>query len=191
MRDKKIRGNFGFTLIEILVTMVICLVILAGVHSVLVTQMRISSLQENQVSMTQEMRGAISRMTAEFHRAGIRKNSPVATFNGISVATDKSVRLLSDLNMDGVISGSGEDIYYQYDPSSLVVQKNGQTFLGNVVDFGLVYTLSDGSVTSAPADLSDIRKIGLRIGIRTQTPGNDGVFRTMTFSSDIQLRNNS
>jgi prepilin-type N-terminal cleavage/methylation domain-containing protein len=191
MRDKKIRGNFGFTLIEILVTMVICLVILAGVHSVLVTQMRISSLQENQVSMTQEMRGAISRMTAEIHRAGIRSNSPVGKFNGISIATDKSIRLRSDLNMDGVFSGSGEDIYYQYDPSSSVVQKNGQTFLGNVVDFGLLYTLSDGSSTAAPADLSDIRKIGLRIGIRTQKPGNDGVFRTMTFSSDIQLRNNS
>jgi hypothetical protein len=93
--------------------------------------------------------------------------------------------------MDGVISGSDEDINYQYDPSSSVVQRNGETFLDNVVDFGLLYTLSDGSVTSAPADLSDIRKVGLRIGIRTQNPGNDGVFKTMTFSSDIQLRNNS
>jgi prepilin-type N-terminal cleavage/methylation domain-containing protein len=191
MRDKKIRGNFGFTLVEILVTMVICLVILAGVQSLLVAQIRISSLQENQASMTQEMRGAISRMTAEIHRAGIRKNSPAVPFNGILIATDKSVRLRSDLNMDGAFSGSGEDIYYQYDPSSLVVQKNGQTFLSNVIDFGLLYTLSDGSTTPAPADLSDIRKVGLRIGIRTQNPYNYGVFRTMTFSSDIQLRNNS
>lgn len=188
---EKIRENSGFTLIELLVTMVIFLVILAGVQTLLITQMRITSLQENLVSMTQEMRAAVSLMTTDIRLAGIRNNSPIVKFNGISAATDKSVHLISDLNMDGVISGSDEDINYQYDPSSSVVQRNGETFLGNVVDFGLLYTLSDGSVTSAPADLSDIRKVGFRIGLRTQNHDNHGVFRTMTFSSDIQLRNNS
>jgi prepilin-type N-terminal cleavage/methylation domain-containing protein len=187
----KIRGHLGFTILEILVTMAIFLVTLAGVGTLLTSQMGTNSLQENLASMTQEMRAGISLMTTDIRLAGIRNNSPIVKFNGISAATDKSVHLISDLNMDGVISGSDEDINYQYDPSNLVVQRNGDTFLDNVVDFGLLYTLSDGSVTSAPADLSDIRKVGLRIGIRTQNPDNYGVFRTLTFSSDIQLRNNS
>jgi type II secretory pathway pseudopilin PulG len=188
---EKIRDNLGFTVVEILVTMVVFLVVLAGVGSLLISQMRTNSLQENLVGTTQEMRAAISLMTTDIRLAGIRNNSPIVKFNGISAAADKSVHLISDLNMDGVISGDDEDITYQYDPSSSVVQRNNKPFLDNVIDFGLLYTLSDGSVTSAPADLSDIRKVGLRIGIRTQNPDNYGVFRTLTFSSDIQLRNNS
>jgi prepilin-type N-terminal cleavage/methylation domain-containing protein len=188
---EKIRENSGFTLIEILVTMAIFFGILAGVTSILILQMRCNSLQENLVSMTQELRAGISLMTTDIRLAGIRNNSPVVKFNGISEATDKIVHLISDLNMDGVISGRDEDIQYQYDPSRSVVLRNEQTLLGNVVDFGLLYTLSDGSITSAPVDLSDIRKVGLRISIRTQNPDNYGIFRTMTFSSDIQLRNNS
>ena len=188
---EKIRENSGFTLIETLVTMAIFLGILAGVTSVLILQMRSNSLQENLVSMTQELRAGISLMTTDIRLAGIRNNSPIVKFNGISAATDKTVHLISDLNMDGVISGSEEDIYYQYDPSSSIVQRNGQPFFDNVMDFGLSYTLSDGTVTPAPADLSDIRKVGLRIKIRTQNPDHYSGFRTMEFSSDIQLRNNS
>jgi len=188
---EKIRENFGFTIIEILATMTIFLIIFAGVTSVLIVQMRCNSLQENLVSMTREMRAGISLMTTDIRLAGIRNNSPIVKFNGISAATDKTVHLISDLNMDGVISGSNEDIQYQYDPSNSVVLRNGQPFFDNVMDFGLNYTLSDGTVTPSPADLSDIRKVGLRIKIRTQNYDNYGVFRTMEFSSDIQLRNNS
>ncbi len=187
----KIRGNSGFTLLEALVTMAIFLSVLAGVTSVLIVQMRCDSLQENLANMTQELRAGISVMTKDIHLAGIRNNSPIVKFNGISEATAKILHLISDLNMDGAISGSEEDIYYEYDPSSSIVLRNGQPFLDNVMDFGLNYTLSDGTVTSAPADLSDIREVGVRIKIRTQNPDNHGVFRTAEVSSDIQLRNNS
>lgn len=187
----KIRKNSGFTLLEVLVTLAIFVVILAGVTSILIVQMRIDSLQGSLVNMTQELRAGISLMTKDIRLAGVRSNSPVVKFNGISEATDKIVHLISDLNMDGAISGNNEDIYYKYDPSSSVVLRNGQPFLDNVMDFGLNYTLSDGTVTVTPPDLSDIRKVGLRIKIRTQNPDHYGVFRTTEFSSDIQLRNNS
>jgi hypothetical protein len=60
----------------------------------------------------------------------------------------------------------------------------------NIANLFLQYTLKNGTVTSAPANLADIRKITISITARTTHPDRGtGTYRSITLSSDIALRN--
>jgi len=83
------------------------------------------------------------------------------------------------------------------DPShpKLMRQVDGQTpqvFAEDIEDLQFIYTLADGSTTSAPADPDDIRVVEVQITARTarQDPDYPGDhYRRRTFSSRVQVRN--
>jgi hypothetical protein len=60
----------------------------------------------------------------------------------------------------------------------------------NVTNFSLQYTLKDGTVTSAPANPADIRKVTISVTARTtRRDQGTGTYRSITLSSNITLRN--
>lgn len=83
------------------------------------------------------------------------------------------------------------------DPShpKLMRQENDQmpqVFAEDIEDLQFVYTLADGSTTSAPANPDDIRTVAVRVMARTERkdpnyPGDQ--YRRRTFSSRVQVRN--
>ena len=63
----------------------------------------------------------------------------------------------------------------------------------NIQRLALMYTLADGTATSTPADLSQIRAIDVALMARTaqpdqQYPTNNG-YRTVTLTTTIWVRN--
>jgi prepilin-type N-terminal cleavage/methylation domain-containing protein len=183
----------GFTLIELLAGILISAILLAGLYSVFFSQQIAFSAQEQVAEMNQNIRAALDLMTREIRLAGYKTST--STFNGIATATSNSIRLLADLNQDGDTVDEDEDISYTYDAGALQICRSGMTppavpVADNVTNFSLQYTLKDGTVTSAPANPGDIRKVAISITARTTHPDQrTGMYRSITLSSNITLRN--
>ncbi len=183
----------GFTLIELLAGILVSAILLAGLYSVFFSQQMAFSAQEQVAEMNQNVRAALDLMTREIRLAGYKTST--STFNGIATATSNSIRILADLNQDGDTADDNEDISYTYDAAARQICRNGislpvEPVADNVTNLSLQYTLKNGTVTSAPANPADIRKVTISITARTTRPDQGtGTYRTITLSSDIALRN--
>ena len=179
----------GFTLIELLAGILISAIILAGLYSVFFSQQKAYSAQEQVAEMNQNIRAALDLMTREIRLAGYKTST--STFNGIATATSNSIQILADLNQDGDVADADENIIYTYNSGTMQICRNGVGLpvADNITSLSFQYTLKDGTVTSAPADLADIRKITVSITARTTHPDRSGSYRSITLSSDITPRN--
>jgi type IV pilus assembly protein PilW len=180
----------GFTLIELMAGILISAIILAGLYSVLFSQQKAFSAQEQVAEMNQNIRAALDLMTREIRLAGYKTST--STFDGIATATSESIRILADLNQDGDTADDNEDVSYTYNAGALQICRNGVGLpvADNITNLSLQYTLKDGTVTSAPANLADIRKVNISITARTSHPDQGtGMYRSITLTSDITPRN--
>ncbi len=179
--------NSGFSLVEVITTMFIGSIILAGIYAMAWNQKKAYVTQERIVESMQNARAALNFMAGEIRMVGFKDFGP--SFNGIQVAQQSSIRILADKDRNGSASGSLEDITYTYNPSTMKVLKNGQNFMNNVTNFSLTYTLADGTATNNPGDLTSIRKINVTIAIRSKDVDLNSNYKTATLTSDIVPRN--
>ena len=184
MREKN-----GFTLVELLAGILISAIILAGLYGVFFSQQKAYSAQEQVAEMNQNIRAALDLMTREIRLAGYKTST--STFNGIATATSGSIRILADLNQDGDTADDNEDITYTYNPEDLQICRNGVSLpiADNITSLSFLYTMEDGTVTSSPANLSNIRMIRISVAARTSFPDRSGAYRTITLSTDVTPRN--
>jgi len=180
----------GFTLIELMAGILISAIILAGLYSVFFSQQKAFSAQEQVAEMNQNLRAALDLMTREIRLAGYK--TWTSSFDGIATATSDSIRILADLNQDGDTADDNEDVSYTYNAGALQICRNGVGLpvADNITSLSLLYTLKDGTTTSAPANLADIRKVNISITARTTHPDQGtGMYRSITLTSDITPRN--
>lgn len=182
--------NAGFTLVELLAVMLISGFVLAAIYTIFISQDRAFRAQEQVAEMDQNIRAAMDLMTREVRLAGYKTST--ATFNGIATAQPSTIRILADINQDGIILGDTEDITYSYNAGTLQIWRNGASLpiAENITSLTFVYTLVDGTTTSTPGNLANIRKV--TISITAQTAYRDlgtGQYRTITLTSDVTPRN--
>lgn len=173
-------NNKGSSIIEMLIVMSIGLVIIGGVYEFNVSQGKAYSKHQDLVYSQESARLIMLRLSQDIRRAGLKQSG--AGLVGFAGADGESIRILSDLDLDGNTSGPGEDITYTYDPVSKTISKNGTVMYKSVSNLSFSYILSDGSITSTPSDLSQIR----RISITLQVQGRDN---TIDLYSDVTPRN--
>ncbi len=160
------KKNKGFTLVELMVSIVIAMVLLGGLFSFFVSQSRSYASNEVTVRTIQDSRRSVSTMVKDIRLAGYKTST--SSFCGVVQATDKLIQVISDLNQDGDTLDDGENITYSWNPGTEELTKNGTLFLGSVSSLVFQYTLQDDSVTSTPADLTQIRKITMSITVKSQ-----------------------
>ena len=189
-----VKEQKGFTLIELLVTLLISSLIMGSAYMVLISQAKAYGTQEKIVNVTENLRSAMEVMTRDIRLAGYKKAG--ATFTGRATAQKSSIRVLADLDQDGLLTSPEKDNTYTWDSTSLVIWKNTavNTLLENVTDLTITYTLVDGSTCGGSADftcsnLSNIRKINLSITSRASDPDMNGNYHSMTLTSDLTPRN--
>lgn len=190
--------NKGFTLVELLITMVISGVIMTSVYSAFKSQQDSYLSQEQVAEMQQNLRAGLYVMTEEVRMAGydVDKNGSKTGTAGISVANAAGITFtfVSDDdgtdndNADGDNNSStgadepGELKTIQY---RLYVDADGDTNLGRKVGAASIaavgenfeamefyYTLTDGTQTSTPttAQLSNISSLEVSILARAASP---------------------
>ena len=180
----------GFSMVELLLAIVTSLVFLGGIYSVFQSQQVAFSSQEQINEMNQNIRAVMDLMTREVRLAGYKTS--ISMFNGVATAQPSTIRLLADINQDGIILGDTEDVTYSYNASALQIWRNGVNLpiAENITNLTFVYTLVDGTTTSSPGDLASIRKVGISITARTKNPDpGTGQYRTITLTSDVTPRN--
>jgi prepilin-type N-terminal cleavage/methylation domain-containing protein len=107
----KIGGNDrGFSLVEVLVTLLLNVVVLGAIYTTMITSQRLYISEEEGIDMQQEARVAMDVMVRDIRRAG---NDPMQlAFTGgnafISTAKPNIIRLLADLPQDE--NGDGDNI---------------------------------------------------------------------------------
>jgi type IV pilus assembly protein PilW len=188
-----LRSTQGFTLVELLVTLVVSGVILAGISSTFYSQHTSYLNQEQVVSMQQNLRAAMYIMEREIRMAGHDPNGESGA--GIITPGSTSIRIAQDLTNDagtgipdGDVSDPGESITYALqdadgdgDTDLVRIDHNGagvQMIAEDIDALNFVYLNQNHAVTTVTAD---IRSVQISVVARTSQPvrgyANNTVFQ--------------
>jgi len=158
----------GFTLVEILIAIAMSSVVILAIHTTYTTQQKVNTAQAAVVEMQQNIRAGMTIMTSEVRMAGY---DPQKTGQyGITAATANSFSFTADTNDDGGPPGAGESYQYElYDSDgdglndALRRTPGGSALANGIYNLNFVYQLSDGTRTSTPAILTNIRSVQISI----------------------------
>ena len=175
----------GFTVLELIITLAVSLVVLGAVVSTFVIQNKHYHEQDQVVDMQENARGGMQMMVNDLMMAGY--NPAAIASVGIVSADSSSIQFTADLNGDGDVDDTNENVTYAYDDTNDQLTRKSTaadtaTPLSENID-SLTFTYYDnsGAVTSSP---SSIRKIEIEMTAKTK----DGD-RIKTLESDVKPRN--
>jgi len=191
MTISKLKNTAGFTLMEILVSMTIGLVVLAGVAGTFTAHTRQNNAEEQIVQMQQNVRAALDLMVHEIQMAGYKPAG--GTFNGIQTSTSTTLQIKLDLDASGDETvGSTDDISYAFDGLTGLITRtlnNGgssATLADNITAFTFTYLDANGAATTTN---TAVRRITINLTARTARPDpsftSNGGYRTYQLSADI------
>lgn len=191
----------GFTVVELLVTLLVTGVLMAGFIGLAGFQVATTRDQSAQVDLQQTVRDVAEMFAREVRRAGA--NPTCATgFSAVEFAASWMVRVKSDLNGNGLIDAAGdEDVTYQYFDGDLRRIANGSIeVLLDDVDWsdsqiryydqnGQLLTISQSQTYNglSSSNRAKVRRVEFVLDI-SQTASSGEVMRAQA-SSDINLRN--
>lgn len=171
---------------ELLVSMGLAMVVLAAVTNTFIAQSKFYNAQEQVNEMQQNARAVMDLMNREVKQAGWDPvGTAITTSNGIPYDTTK-LQLLSDLNGNGAIAGSDEDIEYTFDAPNLRIERktNGTTttMAENIESFTFEYLKADGTAATTTAEIRQVRVV-----IRARTSKRDPDFNQNNGHRTYQL----
>jgi type IV pilus assembly protein PilW len=190
------RSNQGFTLVELLVTLLVSGVVLAGISSTFYSQHTSYLNQEQMVSMQQNLRAAMYIMEREIRMAGHDPNGDSGA--GVVAAHSTSIRIAQDLTNDagtGIpdadVGDPGEDITYSLqdadgdgDTDLVRNDHNGagvQMIAEDIDALNFVYLNQSHAVTTL---LADIRAVQISVVARTGRPSR-GYVNNIAYHNQI------
>ena len=191
------RSEKGFTLVEIMVTLAIMAVVMAGVYLTFYSQQKSYTVQEQVAEMQQNLRGAMYLMSKEIKMAGCNPTGQAQA--GIVTAAADSISFTMDLwgkstddPPNGSISNPNENITYALadisgDQAMEIIRTDNNSGLGpqvvaeNIDSLNFVYLDSNGNVTT---DLLRIRSVQITVVAET-----DKADRQKRLTTHIKCRN--
>lgn len=205
MRRSLRQTTAGFSIIEILVVMVVTSIMVAGIVSFFGKQSKIL-VGQKMVADVQSL-GTIGffLIGRDIRRAGGNAEGYSGLTPGTAIpfgdCQQDRIQIYTDLNGDGDITDTGEDITYNYEDTDGDGVKDtikrydnnnpsGTIFIQNVTSFDLVYFMTSGTATYTPSPYSDIKRVQITIGITgdRNDPGT-GKAISRTFSIPAYLFN--
>lgn len=102
----------GYTLVELMLTVLISGLLSAAVYAAYVSQQRTYIAQEQVAEMQQNIRAALDTMIREIRMAGFDPTSTAGT--GITTALSGQIEFTQDLNADGDSNDDGEKIDFGF-----------------------------------------------------------------------------
>jgi prepilin-type N-terminal cleavage/methylation domain-containing protein len=182
-----LREEGGFTLPEMLVTIMLMLVVMSALYSIFDMSLRVFSFGNDKVEAVENARLGLEKMEREIRAAYPynRDSDPPPLFLAGGF-TSNSLTFGNDLNGNRATNDAGEQITYTLSGNSL--QRNSQPVVEYVKANGLTFQYLDksGNATTTETAISRVR-IKLDIEIDRGSLGK----RTQTLTTDVDLRNRS
>ena len=189
---KKINSSDGFTLVELIITMLLAGIISISIFSAYKAQQRSYIVQDQVTEMQQRIRAGLQIMVKELRMAGYNPNL-VAGLAGVTIADPEELQFTLVADDDGVdndgvfgIDQPNElrtvtfDIYdaaYTSGPNDLGRQVDGgkRAIIENIEELEFYYTLEDGTQTTDPTAVQheNIRSVQVSILVRADLPDEE------------------
>lgn len=200
MRDER-----GFTLVEVLVTMLMMLTVMFALYSIFDMSLRVFSFGNDKTEAVQNARLGLERMEREIRVAYPydKVNGDETLFPSYSSSTSGSITFGNDTNGNRSIVGdeASEEITYDVNGSTLERTVTGTSsqpvveFVEDVDGDGRALTFefldSDGDLCDSSnancSDESQIQVVSIKLEIDASSDGEG----TQTLTTDVALRNRS
>ena len=178
------------TVAELLAAVVMTAASMGAMYSMTIAQNQVFSAQDRAVEMDQTARTIMTMISQDLRMAGYNPVRGIS-FNGITY-DPVQLRIRADLNGNGVLTDTNEDITYSYDAANLRLLRtapNNLIVFQNIQAFTFSYLDSSGSPTTTSADIRQVMvRIKARAAYRDPTyPENNG-YRTLTLQSRVTPR---
>lgn len=192
----------GYTIIEAMVALAAGLLVAALILAFQRFQLFTLTHQAQQVDLQSTTRAVVDLFAREVRRTGLNATAAAC---GIAVARSGELRLQSDLDGDGGLTGSNEDVSYQWDSAGgslyRIDHNNGNrrdVLVGDVggLDFEIRYfsgtgaELVPGSGGLDAAGRTAVRRIRVELSVEDETldPTHPGTLRAEA-ATNIDIRN--
>lgn len=189
------RQNGGFTLVELMITMVISTIIGAALYATYILQQRSYTVQGQVTQMQQNVRAGVDFLTLDLRMAGYDPQAKIGNV-GITTATSTAIAFSADMDESGDLGTlavpAAESEYFgfglyvkdgiptlyrassQTTPLNVAVTPPGaQPLADHIENIEFNYVLASGAVTNAPTagQLPDIRSV--RVSMLARAPRQD------------------
>jgi type II secretory pathway pseudopilin PulG len=196
---RKVNSNEdGFSLVELILSLVITLIILGGAVAVYTASLRTRERESGRVDALNAAQAALSVMSREIGNAGFG----LANDNGLVLADcgEKKIRVRANINnVDGATTSPGEDLMYLYDTASLSVVRFDRNatlvdetsgIINRVSDVDFEYhNYNDDGTSSIGAPSTETAKITIKLKVILPDVPGQPTGRVEQVTSDVTLRN--
>lgn len=157
-------SDSGFTLTELLVSMVLAGVVMAGLYSAYLTQQRAYETTENVTRIQQNLRSAMYFLERDLRMAGFDpEDAGVFGFTDVNSGIQDSVRFTLDVDEDGALNGTTEYIAYKLEGNRLKRDPGTDVYQPVALDIsGVTFAFYDSSGTTTVNE-SSIRYVDITI----------------------------
>jgi type IV pilus assembly protein PilW len=193
-KSKRFRSHIakrpaGFTLVDILVGLALASVLMVAVISLFTTMGRSYTIQNVAAGVQEVTRAGVELMTQNIRMAGVNPENISGV--GIVAATPTNIQFTSDLNLNGAIDDTYEQITYYLDVDRLMQQLfagGPMPLVENVTNLSFDYRdENDNPVTDLVADLAKIRTV--IISMTVQEPAGRAGPLNRTYTARVGCRN--
>ena len=188
MRERFVKDESGFTLPELLVTMLMMLTVFFALHSIFDMGIRVFSFGNDKTEATENARLGLERMEREL-RGAYPYDKASGNNTIIASGTASQITFGNDLNGNRVVDPN-EVITYKRgvgDPTVLRRENNGQTqpLAGFVRGLTFEYVDPAGNTVAA----SGANRVRVSLSVEVDRGANQPVTQTLT--TDVTLENRS
>ena len=179
----------GFTLVDILVGLAMASVLMAAMISLFTSLGRSYTIQTVAADVQEVTRAGIELMTQDIRMAGVNPSGISGV--GIVSAAATQIQFSSDLNLNGAIDDTYEQISYYLDNGRLMQQLfsgNPMPLVENVTNLSFGYRDEDDNVvTDLVADINRIRTIIISMTVEEPAGRSEPIQRSYT--ARVRCRN--
>ena len=191
------RGQEGFSLLEMLVSITVLLLAMAGLSSLLIQNARVNKSQQMTVEVQANARNCLSMIVQRLRSAGwdpLNQGtfSPVILDQDLADNVDE-LEVFADLDMDGLTDSDDEQVLIRHVGNQVVWRRTNDVNDPFIVLAANITNDADGDGVSEPMFVPDLTPdpTRIRVTITAQSPAPDptsGEFIRYTVSSDVTLR---
>jgi len=189
------RRQRGFSLVELLLSMVVLSLVMAGLFALLLHESRVNKSQKMTMETQANARATLSLIVQKLRSAGwdpMNAGIPTLALDPDPTDDVSQIEIFADLDMDGTTDGVKEQI--------LIRHQNGQVEWRPINDPTVPFTLmavnisndADGDGTIEPMFVPDSgtpTRVAVQVTARSPMPDPlTGDFTRYTVSSDVVLR---
>jgi len=186
------KDRAGFTLIEMMVSITIGMVVIAGVTGTFTAQTRQNKAEEMISQMHQNVRGAVDMIDRELMQAGYKASGGSVT--GVTYNAAPQLLIQADIDGNGAIDPTNntslEYIIYVWDSANMRITRQlgtggtPQIVADNITACTFTYMNASGVATTTS---SLVRNVTINITGRTAKvdPSYPGGYRTYNLSADV------